>query len=142
MIKIENNKNCKYLVISVFVLPDNDELIKRSFAYWHTRMEHRRRIKIPDQWSRITDHGSRSQAFIGISRSLRRSSIRQFAFPVPNAIETPTPFHLERDINQNKFVTKSKSQIASQAMDTESSLTRIYPHTVSEQNSIGRKIIL
>ena len=40
MIEIEKNKNGKCLVISVFILPDDDELIKRPFAYWHTRMEY------------------------------------------------------------------------------------------------------
>ena len=38
MIEIEKNKNGKCFVISVFILPDNYELIKRPFAYWHTRM--------------------------------------------------------------------------------------------------------
>ena len=38
MIEIEKNKNGKCLVISVFILPDDDELIKRPFAYWHTRV--------------------------------------------------------------------------------------------------------
>ena len=32
MIEIEKNKNGKCLVISVFMLPDDDELIKRPFA--------------------------------------------------------------------------------------------------------------
>ena len=40
MIEIEKNKNGKCLVISVFTLPDDDELIKRPFIYWHTRMEY------------------------------------------------------------------------------------------------------
>ena len=33
MIEIEKNKNGKYFVIKVFILPDDDELIKKPFAY-------------------------------------------------------------------------------------------------------------
>ena len=39
MIEIEKNKNGKCLVASVFILPNDDELIKRPFAYWHTRLK-------------------------------------------------------------------------------------------------------
>jgi len=33
MTEIEKNKNGKCLVISDFILPDDDELIRRPFAY-------------------------------------------------------------------------------------------------------------
>ena len=33
MIEIEKYKNGKYYVISVFLLPNDDELIKRPFIY-------------------------------------------------------------------------------------------------------------
>jgi len=33
MTEIEKNENSKCLVISVFIFPDDDELIKRPFAY-------------------------------------------------------------------------------------------------------------
>ena len=49
MIEIEKNKNGKCLVISVFTLPDDDELIKRPFIYWHTRTEHF--LDLLDLWS-------------------------------------------------------------------------------------------
>ena len=38
MTEIEKNKNGKCLVISDFILPDDDELIRRPFAYWHTQI--------------------------------------------------------------------------------------------------------
>ena len=46
MIEIWKNKDGKCLEISVFILPDDDELIKRPFAYWHTRMQHRYKMEI------------------------------------------------------------------------------------------------
>ena len=40
MIETEKYKNGKCFVIYVLILPDHDELIKRTFAYWHTRTLH------------------------------------------------------------------------------------------------------
>ena len=38
MNEIWKKKNGKYLRINIPTIPDNDHLIKKPFAYWHTRM--------------------------------------------------------------------------------------------------------
>ena len=40
MSEIWRKKNSKYLRINIATIPDNDHLIKKSFACWHTRLEH------------------------------------------------------------------------------------------------------